>query len=159
MPNAYVLLSIGCNAYIPDGSIYILYVVLDAACDEDAFGARMYACSGMVMDDVDDMFGVRMDVCCGLVLDAVDMFGARMDACGGMVLDAVEDTFGARINACGGVVIDAVDDTFGTRINVCSGLVLGWSCPLRGNCTSNQKLTCFFALFQRCQHLVKICIL
>ena len=66
LPNAYVLLSIGCNAYIPEGSIYILYVVLYAV--EDAFGTRMDSCGGAVMDAVDDTFGTRMGVCSGLVL-------------------------------------------------------------------------------------------
>ena len=66
MPNAYVLLSIGCNAYTPEGSIYILYIVVDAV--EDAFCARVDARGGVVMDAVDDTFGVRIDVCSSLVL-------------------------------------------------------------------------------------------
>ena len=55
-----------CKAFVPDGSIYILYVGLYAV--EDAFCARMDACGSVVMDAVDDMFGARMDVCSSLVL-------------------------------------------------------------------------------------------
>ena len=59
----------------------------------------------MVLYAVEDAFGTRMDACGGVVIDAVDdMFGARLYACGGVVLDAVEHTFGVRLVECGGMV-------------------------------------------------------